>query len=155
MGLVSFDRDTLKCGVLASSYSWRLDTMEIARTTVPYFIPTRDGVYGVILQDSNGCVSPTLGNTVLVTNDKARIDKQTYRAYPNPFTQEINLHLPENVNDTKVLLLDYLGRSVLEFIIPKGTVEAKLPTQNLPAGAYSLRLSSENGSQVIPLIKAQ
>jgi hypothetical protein len=155
LGTVFYVRDTLRCSVLASSYSWRLDTTQIARTTVPYFVPTRDGVYGVILQDSNGCVSASLGNTVLVTDNQAKIGKQSGRAYPNPFTQEINLELNENIGETKVQLLDYLGRCVLLFNIPGGTVESKLPVHNIPAGAYSLRLSSENGSLVVPLIKAQ
>lgn len=57
--------------------------------------------------------------------------------YPNPFSTELLVQLPEGVS--QISLLDRIGRPVQYFRVPENTELFRIPAEQLPAGVYFLR----------------
>ncbi len=68
----------------------------------------------------------------------------TAKVYPNPFTQSLQVSVTGLTNENSYFeLFDVTGRSVLQQLLPAGTAETVINTENLPSGIYTWRISSD------------
>lgn len=82
------------------------------------------------------------GSRVLVGTHEAAQNDQL-KVYPNPFSDAVNIILPENLNGTaNVSVMDAVGRTVVqkETTFESGRSSNGFSLSTLPAGAYFLRV---------------
>lgn len=81
------------------------------------------------------------------------VDGTTLTLWPNPTNDEVSVQLPDG-SGVKIAVLDALGRTVLRDDKPNvngGIV--KISLQSLPAGTYTIHLSTSKGLYNQPIIK--
>jgi hypothetical protein len=71
-------------------------------------------------------------------------------AYPNPFNDEVSVDLPEG-ETARILVYNQLGQELETFERQSGTVVLK--TDSYSKGIYFFKVSSENGTATLRLVK--
>jgi len=105
-----------------------------------YATPTNHDGYGIPnFQLANQTLSIDSENLMLV------------KFYPNPVENILHFVLPNSIDNINVTLLDVLGKTVLNKIINSKNKSLKLKTLN--AGVYFLRISLNDKSKIVKLIK--
>jgi len=66
--------------------------------------------------------------------------KSSIRVYPNPFSTELTIELPEINNIYKIQLMDMMGREVIS-VETKGNQNYLLNTENLSNGLFLIRIT--------------
>lgn len=64
--------------------------------------------------------------------------------YPNPSSEIISVHSPNNIKSITVYSID--GRSIQTFINPITGTDFAIKVQNLPVGLYTLKVNTDNGT---------
>ena len=130
-------------------------------TTIKHVYKT-SGTYKVIVKTFNACNDTTLyTNFISVDTCKAlpdevlSIEKGVLRCYPNPVQDKLIIELPDgSAKDASgYILFDLNGRKMLEGNIPKGSASGEINLSRLSMGIYLLRVSSEDKTSVIKVIK--
>lgn len=67
--------------------------------------------------------------------------------YPNPFTVNVKINLPENVAIQQVEVINSIGQTVYE------TKTSQLELENVPSGLYVVRVSTNHGNITKKIIK--
>lgn len=75
---------------------------------------------------------------------------QTLNVYPNPFTDELFMDLPENALPYQIQLYDLYGRLILQTQLSSGTQRMELP--DLPDGLYLLKAQAANSGLLLAKI---
>ena len=75
----------------------------------------------------------------------------TFSTYPNPTQDSWTVKSNNTTSISSIQVFDVLGKSVIS-ITPNST-EAIIDAKGLNSGLYFARVSSDNGSSVIKLIK--
>lgn len=118
--------------------------------------------YKVIVKAFDACNDTTVyTNTISVDTCQAlpdevlSIEKGVMRCYPNPVQDKLIIELADgNAKDeSEYILFDLNGRKILEGRIPKGSASGEIHLSQLSTGIYLLRVSSENKTSVIKVIK--
>ncbi|MEO8149448.1 MAG: PKD domain-containing protein [Bacteroidia bacterium] len=137
--------DTLICTTIASGYQWYLNNVAIAGATQSTYVVTQQGLYYVIITDSNSCNSAS--NSLTINSiDQLAIGNWQLAINPNPndgnFTLEINAK--SEIGNCKSQIVNVLGEIIFseEFKISGNAFSHKFDLQNLSAGIYLLKLSS-------------
>lgn len=75
----------------------------------------------------------------------------TFKMYPNPSTDVLNISLPEGFNQATAMVVDVMGKTIINQAISldKNTIDI----QSLPTGTYILNLVSENASATKTFVK--
>ena len=119
------------------------------------------GEYTVTVSDINGCtkeITITIAADAIVDggdDDEIAVDEtqlaNTIKMYPNPTSQMVTL---EGFNVTTALfVVNNLGQIVLQTIVDNAQIQLDL--SHLAPSTYFIRLQSEKGNAVLPLIKAE
>lgn len=96
--------------------------------------------------DSMGCNSDTtLKEFNFVINANSGFELDGIIAYPNPISEVLWLSLPEGFGDSKMILMDVKGKSVLSSVLHKGL--NKIEAQYLLPGMYILRVTEQASGQ--------
>ena len=75
-----------------------------------------------------------------------------FKVFPNPVINDLNVILPGDVEQARLLLFDVLGKLILETTLTE--TNRNISLQNMSAGLYLLRLEAENtSSKTFKLIK--
>jgi PKD repeat protein len=72
------------------------------------------------------------------------------RLYPNPFNQSLTVNTDVPL---KLAVYDLTGKLVLQ--TPVGSGQSEINTEHLPAGAYIIKASHENGERYSKLVKVE
>lgn len=70
------------------------------------------------------------------------INPDTFKMYPNPAKQVIYLELPQNHENTSIILYDLIGKKVLEKTITETQNLTQIDINNLPSGMYLIQCIS-------------
>jgi hypothetical protein len=75
----------------------------------------------------------------------------TFKMYPNPSTDVLNISLPNEFNKATAMVVDVMGKTIINQTISldKNTIDI----QSLPAGTYILNLVSEDASASKTFVK--
>jgi len=95
-----------------------------------------------LTQKSCGTITSTFAN------NKQAID---ILIHPNPFKDEINIEIPENIKEAKIIILNALGETVTEQKTLSYT--NKISLKKLPLGIYFVRISSYENTITKKIIK--
>jgi hypothetical protein len=71
--------------------------------------------------------------------------------HPNPFINEINIEIPENIKEARIVILNALGETVAEQKAISYT--NKISLKKLPLGIYFVRISSNENTITKKIIK--
>jgi hypothetical protein len=89
----------------------------------------------------------TYSNIIRLKNIKALF---AYKIYPNPFGGQLVIELPNNSTlNTKLLLINTLGQSILTKNIPTGLSQYTLQINDIPNGSYLLKIIENNKSTIL------
>ena len=111
------------------------------------------GAWSFWVRDSKGCVDSvnlSLPQTMRPAQPREADGATAVRCWPNPFTDALTVEAGGTAG-FEALLLDAAGREVARAAAAAGQARCALATGGLPAGAYTLRVLSEAGTQAIPV----
>lgn len=110
-------------------------------------------VYGLIASPGDEPAGRVFGGITfsnLTLSNDPNFNVSEFTVYPNPSTDKWNIKT--NGQDiTSVQVFDMLGKSVMSLTPNRNAIE--VDATDLPAGLYFARVSSENGTKSIKLIK--
>ena len=92
---------------------------------------------------SQNMVPPSCYNYKVLELDDFEIKNEVV-VYPNPSSEIISVHSPNNINSITVYSID--GRSIQTFINPITGTDFTIKVQNLPVGLYTLKVNTDNGT---------
>lgn len=159
VGVTSSDADQTVCqgdqvtltGTGATSYQWAASTMFV-QSAVAVVYPTSNIVYTVTGTDINGCQNSL--NYALTVNVCEGLKENTLMAglsvYPNPTNSELNVEL-NNASVKSIMILDLTGRVVSS--VNSDSQVTKVNMSNLANGVYYVRISSDNATSVVKVVK--
>jgi serine protease len=117
------------------------------------------GLYKVKLltQSIEGC-KDSLSKDITVLQDVTTplddLFKTQIKVYPNPFTQNIQIVLPENISDkVKISLTDNLGKEIYQKETVLFQKEELISLQNAKTGIYFLKIQTSQGTVNYKLVK--
>ncbi len=97
------------------------------------------------------------GDQVVTTSTAANVLSNdsfgltTFKLFPNPTTDLINIELPQGYSQATVQVVDVMGRTVLNTKITETTTSINV--ESLPAGTYILNLISDDASTTRTFVK--
>lgn len=104
--------------------------------------------YFATLTDGD-CVSDSFKVTVDVVLGKDDFHKNTFSYYPNPVKDILNISYTSAISSVE--LYNMIGQQVIKKEINQK--DSQIDTSALPAGAYLLKVSAEDASKTIKIIK--
>ena len=112
-------------------------------TYTDYGIYGGDNYYCLVQVDYDG--TRTASEIVVVNCIESEIDEPDVQAYPNPFIGELTLVLDNFDNrPATIQVYDMLGKLlyIQKVDVPQNSYETILNLNNLPSGAYTVRVST-------------
>lgn len=110
------------------------------------------GSYTVCLRGYNICgVSDSCFQVINVGVNELVIQNPELVVYPNPFRDALNIELPPNMSDARVVLYEMVGKQVLRHNIP-ATIHPHtltLDTTPLKPGIYIIHLITRDGGRFV------
>ncbi len=140
----------------ATSYAWDFGDGGTSTQTNPLHTFASGGTYMVQLtiSDSIGCVDSVLQTVQVVyvgTSDVAAFEGEIY---PNPFADKLEVALAAPAKTKVVMeLRNELGITIATKTYSAGTRQITIPTSQLPAGVYVLRMSAGDRVAVRKVVK--
>ena len=110
------------------------------------------GTYTVTVTDGNGCVASSPGIVVDEVDGIFELELMTFTLFPNPANESIVIKLNNSDHDAMLLINDARGRMLFEKRLEVGQLSINISVGDLASGVYSVRLHSNNGVGVKPLI---
>ena len=107
---------------------------------------TKEG--SLLMKDEDMAIAVVLTKMVTSVGDDSALGR--VQAMPNPFTAE--LVITEALGVERVTLFNALGNAVYSRVL-EGQARASIPTENLPAGTYLLRLEGAGKYRTLRLVK--
>ncbi|MEO8149450.1 MAG: T9SS type A sorting domain-containing protein [Bacteroidia bacterium] len=107
--------DTLICTTIASGYQWYLNNVAIAGATQSTYVATQQGLYYVIITDSNSCNSAS--NSITINGiDQSAIGNWQLAIKPNPNdgTFQIEFNSNSQIVNLRFQIINLLGEIVFE-----------------------------------------
>lgn len=95
------------------------------------------------------CTTAPFAVTVDVVLDTKGFDMAAFSYYPNPVADVLNLHYSENI--TGVQVFSIVGQQVVSAAYNESSV--KLDLSQLASGTYIVKVSTENASKTIKVVK--
>jgi uncharacterized protein (DUF1501 family) len=92
---------------------------------------------------SQNMVHPSCYNYKVLELDDFEIKNEVV-VYPNPSSEIISVHSPNNINSITVYSID--GRSIQTYINPITSSDFTIKVQNLSVGLYNLKVNTDNGT---------
>ncbi|MBC8046724.1 MAG: CotH kinase family protein [Fimbriimonadaceae bacterium] len=126
----------------ADNYVWDFGDGSTSTEKIPTHIYATPGTYDVSLTANYfyGCTT-SYNYIVDVVSSIYASDEKTVLIYPNPFSDQIFIQLPENIQSAEITLTNALG----DEIIKRKNIGNELifiPVSNLPSGIYVMQIST-------------
>lgn len=140
----------------AMSWSWDFGDGSMSTGQNPFHTYAVEGTYRVCqeVQSFEGCpdsICQDVDVRILDLGDE--FSGGTIAVYPNPFGNELVISPDFDHRGIECKVFDALGKMVLEFSVSEGQREVHVPTTQLAAGTYFLRMDSEGERVSIPIQK--
>ncbi|MBK9175359.1 MAG: hypothetical protein IPM46_03270 [Flavobacteriales bacterium] len=110
-------------------------------------------VWGPLLADT--CVTTlcrSVWPTVEVAVETIEAQEVTW-AWPSPFTDMLNLRIPDGGDPVDMAVLDGVGRAVVRFALPSSAGTQSLDMSALPPGCYTLMLTTRTIKRMVRVVK--
>ena len=124
------------------SYQWLLNGDTIAGATGATLPHPVDGIYTIVVQDSNGCIlTSELYNFITAIKD-GRISDANLIVFPNPAGSKLMVHVPTEFESGILTIKNKLGQDCLKIPICNKTQEINLT--NFENGMYFIQVEKVN-----------
>src|SRR5690554_1245064 len=133
--------------VEGANLTWYSDaslTEEIPATTEAV-----DGTTYYVTQTIDGCESEALAIYVEVTLSTDRFDEASFRAYPNPVRDILNISYSKDISE--VAVINMLGQVVISEQV--SATDAKVDMSGLPTGNYLVKVMVDGAVKTIKVVK--
>ncbi len=97
-------------------------------------------------EDSLQYKSTTVNLVVIGTTSLSKVYSPQLQVYPNPFTDQINIDIPQKESDVIVSVFDAMGKKVLEQSFPNPENVISMNAEELKSGVYLLSVLSSGSS---------
>lgn len=144
---ITQSNDSLFCSP-ASTYAWyEASNPTVLLSTDSFYAVTQNGNYYVIINDSNGC--GTASSFVLINTGILSVpfSGSWIQIFPNPASDEINLHFPVQFDQGTIEIINLQGEIVFSKSI-SGFNSLTFGSSNLPDGIYLIRVFKESNQIV-------
>lgn len=128
------------------NYQWYFDDNIIVGAISNSYLATQEGIYTVIVTDSNGCAATS--NAITITSIE-EIDGNNIQVYPNPVTKELNLKWRSREID-EVMIYNLEGQLVYRAENPTGN---RIDVSQYDSGMYVAEVRMKNRVEWIRWIK--
>lgn len=140
-------------GTGATSYQWAANTAYVQGNPVTITMPTTSTTYTMTGTDDKGCSSKVtyvqqVSNCTAIESQKANIEGLS--VYPNPTTGLFSVELANGLGKT-IEITDVSGRIISTVTSTENTVD--FTVQNLANGIYYVTIKSNDGKEVMKLVK--
>lgn len=137
----------------APHYQWIYEGLPLDGDTLQELEVMLTGNYQVQVSNEFDCTA-TSEVINIITVDVPEAASHAFQIYPNPASRSLNLTFPENHKRMQVELLDLRGSTVkqwqLQSVAPGEVVNLQI--EEMASGIYSLRCTSDRGSEVVPIM---
>lgn len=126
------------------SYQWLLNGAPISGATGPTHATTVNGDYSLQVAGSNGCLGQS--NIITVDNGTGIDDPLAGNGitiYPNPFSQELTIDMPEK---GQLGIIDISGKTVYSCLLEKN--RNRIMPGKLAAGSYIISIYGSKGQLI-------
>lgn len=133
------------CSTPAVSYQWFLNNVAIPNATQMCYTPAVVGLYYVLIEDSNGCSSPS--NSFVVTESKTNeTNIHSFDIRPSPNNGQLEIYLSSSyIGTVNLIIYDNKGDEVLKRNFEKNKqVLSELIVLNKTLGIYMIRMVMKN-----------
>src|SRR5690606_27879604 len=133
--------------VEGANLTWYSDaslTEEIPATTEAV-----DGTTYYVTQTIDGCESEALAIYVEVTLSTDKFDEASFRAYPNPVRDILNISYSKDISE--VAVINMLGQVVISEQV--SATDAKVDMSGLPTGNYLVKVTVDGTVKTIKVVK--
>lgn len=135
--------------VVAESYTWFLDGVEISGENGNTIVPVALGTYEVIASNGDDCSSAlSEGFSYDPTSAAAISSAASLHVYPQPATQLITVEMSENMHADFIELFDLQGRSVLQ-VPTQNLQKVSISTEGIESGMYLLKIKNTTRTIVL------
>jgi glucose/arabinose dehydrogenase len=146
---LQFSADTLFTSLISDRYKWCLNDTLLVETTDSFIVVQKSGDYSVSGISGENCEGEKSDSYTVVISSLLEGNLGEINVYPNPVSDEFNIELSVPQNGT-IMLLAVDGK-VLE-------TRSLAPTNifsliNYPDGIYFTEIKSDNGHEIIKVIK--
>jgi len=144
---ITMNNGVMDCGI-ASNIQWYGDGLEITGETNQTYTPTQNGVYLVIYDNGNGCVSESTFDlqNLSRSNNNAGINVV---AYPNPFNDFVTLKFENSLGENnQLMLIDISGRVVYTENV-SNQKQIVIQKNNLSNGIYQVVLKTSHSQTAL------
>jgi subtilisin family serine protease len=131
-----------------SEFHWYFDQEIIDSAFTNSYTPERMGVYGTGYTDTNGCKYDSEMLTVYALGNKDVVAVSQIQAFPNPMNEQLNINAQEPLMD--VTFFNQLGQVI---VLNFDSNQEIFDVSQLPPGLYFVKVSTENYSETIRLVK--
>lgn len=128
---------TLTTGTTNVSFQWKVPSGAVTSATIsPSLITNAPGEYTLIATNTNnGCTTSALVNVFACVGIYTNEMKNTYKLFPNPFSDKLNLDFSQAASSPeKIIIVNTVGQKVFE----TGDLPSKMEIDLtfLPSGVY-------------------
>jgi len=126
-----------------ASYQWIncSDNSLIINETNQTFTPNGNGVYAVIVSESN-CVDTSACITITSLEN---YNKNSFSVFPNPTNDIVNITFSQTTNKTQINLYNSIGQLVYTQKFTNNAQQFSFSLSPLPVGVYWLSIQDQNG----------
>jgi hypothetical protein len=132
---ITYQDTMLVCTPSGLSYQWYFNNAPLIGNSNT-LTTSADGVYSVVLIDSNGCSGTSASFNLITTEIKNNSNKAAVNIYPNPASSELTIQM--NSTNQVIKVFDVLGNE-LELPTQIQNNQYKLNIQELNKGMYFLK----------------
>jgi hypothetical protein len=132
---ITYQDTMLVCTPSGLSYQWYFNNAPLIGNSNT-LTTSADGVYSVVLIDSNGCSGTSASFNLITTQIKNNSNKAAVNIYPNPASSELTIQM--NSTNQVIKVFDVLGNE-LELPTQIQNNQYKLNIQELNKGMYFLK----------------
>jgi len=142
------DDNTLKSNLAGTTYTWYLDGVLIENENGQTLEVYENGVYSVVITDDMGCTIEANSFDVVFVSVKDHSAIQTFRAFPNPTSNLLNVEVEMRngmSGDYQIHILDISGKEAINIQVKKDTFRTQIDVSSLHSGIYFLHCTNSKG----------
>jgi hypothetical protein len=140
----------LSAGTGYVSYQWLENGQVIPNETSPFFYPTHDGSYSVIVTNRQQCADTAAAFSFVIGGINEQ-EIENIRLYPNPVSNELYIRATEQLG--AIVITDIMGRVVISTKAEANT--AAIDMSKLSAGLYMVQLTASDNAIQTKMIRKQ
>ena len=146
--VINWNGSSLSTNSSATAFQWSVNNVSLFGATLSTYKPLTIGLYKIQITNSEGCnnISDSFNLVVTALNNPATIGNNLASVFPNPTSSDLLVKFKEVPHSTlDIQLISSNGRTV-QFAKTKEKL-ITIPTGNLPAGNYFIKITGNNYAQ--------